>query len=98
MPASVAKPRHADPIANCAFVYTITDSDDASDDFVTGNERQLGLGQIAVDHMQVRAADSAGGDLDQDLAGGRRRRWPFDHDKRLTCRVEHHPLHEAIVL
>jgi len=35
---------------------------------VTGNEWQLGVGQLAVDDVQVRPAESAGADLDEDVA------------------------------
>ena len=42
---------------------------DAADDLVAGNDRQHRVGQVAVHHMQVGAADTAGRHPDTDLAG-----------------------------
>jgi hypothetical protein len=43
------------------------------DDLVAGNDRHFRIGQFAVDHVEVGAADAAGGDFDSDLAGARLR-------------------------
>ena len=41
---------------------------DPADDFVAGDEGEPGLGQFAVNDVQVGPADGAGVDADQDLA------------------------------
>ena len=45
----------------------------STDDLVTGDYRQSGLFQIAVHHMQIRATQTAGADLHQQLIGARLR-------------------------
>ena len=61
--------------------YAITDLDpfnrradrgDGSDDLVSGNDVRLGVGEIAVDHVQVGTADAARGDAYEDVSAFRR--------------------------
>jgi len=58
--ARPAEPRDADAPAG-----RLVDADD----LVAGHERQLRVGQLAVDDVQVGAADPAGADADEQLAG-----------------------------
>jgi hypothetical protein len=41
---------------------------DSADDFMSENERQFGLSQITIDHVQVGATYTAGMYLKQDLS------------------------------
>ncbi len=67
--ASAGKPWNADALADAQRVDTGTERIDAPDDFVAGNDGQLGFRQLAVDHMQVGAADAACAHRDADLSG-----------------------------
>jgi hypothetical protein len=49
---------------------------------VAGHERQLGPLELAVDDMEVGAADAAGGHLEQHLAGPRTGRLDLGRPKR----------------
>ena len=60
-----AEPRDADPVARREALAA---EDDASDDLVTDDERELRVRQLAVDDVQVRAADAAREDLDEHLS------------------------------
>jgi hypothetical protein len=54
---------HAEgPIGGCAF-------DDLADDLVAGNERLMDEGEIALKDVEVGAADSAGEDAEENVAG-----------------------------
>src|SRR5690606_20441158 len=93
MPARSPEPRNADSIADPVTRRTGTDRFDAADDLVTGNERQHRIGQLAIDDVQIRAADGARLDAQQQLAFAglwnrkRTRRKPF------TGLFEHHGPH-----
>ena len=70
--AGPAEPGHADPLARAREPRRPRPrADDVADDLVAGNDRQLRLRQLAVDDVQVGAADGARGDLDQHLPGAR---------------------------
>src|SRR5262245_34701922 len=69
-----AKPRHAD-------ADIVAQGFHAPDDLVTQHERKLRMREIAVEHMKIRAAHAASGDLDEDLVG------PW-HGNRQLCRAE----------
>ncbi len=74
-PAGPAEPRHADPVADLEAIDLRALFDDGADDLVAGDQRQLCLGQFAVDDMQIGAAQCAGAYLQQQLSrtGTRRR-------------------------
>ena len=74
-PAGPVEPRHADPVADREPVGRFPLLDDDADDLVPGNERQLRIGKLAVDDMQICPAHGAGAHRDQQLlrAGMRRR-------------------------
>src|SRR5690606_23917313 len=75
VPARAAEPRDADSVAGPKARGAVADGFDAADDLVTRHERQRGLRQLAVDDMQIRAADGARLDAQQHLARARRRHW-----------------------
>src|SRR5580658_6365453 len=66
MPAGMAEPGHADARAGRErdpFARSL----DPAYDLMPRNDRQLGVGQLAVDDMQIGAADAAGLDAQPNL-------------------------------
>src|SRR5262249_15058372 len=66
--ARPAQPRHADAIADAEAGDIGSDRRDGTDDLVAGDERELRIGQLAVEDVQVRAADRAGVHAQEDLS------------------------------
>lgn len=66
--AGVSQPRDAHSFAHTHAFHACTDGIDAPDDFVSGNDRHLRIGQLAIDHVQVGAAHATGADRDAYLA------------------------------
>ncbi len=64
---------------------------------MAGDERQLRVGQLAVDDVQVGAADPACEHPEQDLARPRLGDLQILEPQRLARRVQHHRPHEVIV-
>ena len=67
-PAGMSEPRHPDALAESETGNACADLRHPADDLVPGHERELRVGQLAVDHMEIGAANPAGRDRDQDLA------------------------------
>ena len=80
--APSVKPRDARP-----------DRCDAADDLVARHDRQLRIGQFAVDHVQIGAANAARRDLDQDFATRRLRNRPLAQNERRVRPVQNHRAH-----
>ena len=68
-----------------------------ADDLVAEDERELRVRQLAVDHVEVGAADAAGRHAQQDLARLRLRFRNLLESQRLAGRVKHHRAHVHIV-
>ena len=62
-------------------------------DLVARHDRQGGLGELAVDHVQIGPADAAGADPDQDLPGTRLRHGQIGEPERRAGPIEQHRLH-----
>ncbi len=88
--AGGAEPGHADAVAGAEALDAGADRGDAADHLVAEDQRQLRLGQVAVGHVQVGAANAAGGDLDQHLAGGGIAEVEAAREQRPARSVEHH--------
>src|SRR5262249_55195161 len=71
-PACASEPWHTDSVAHCESRIH-TSADDSSNDFVARNQRQLRIGQLAIDYMKVGSANSTGINADHHLAGLRLR-------------------------
>src|SRR5919109_2016570 len=69
--ATPAEPGDADAIAEPEALHGFPSLLDCSHDFVTGYERKLWLGQLAINHVKVSAANRAGMNADQNLARAR---------------------------
>ena len=66
---------------------------DAADDFVTGHDRQPGMRQFAIGHMQIGAANPAGLYRHHDFAGACHRSRPLAQHKRRSWALKHHGMH-----
>jgi hypothetical protein len=93
MAASAAQPRNADTSTDGKTGHAATDHVDAADDLVTGDDRQFGIGQVAVDDMKVRAAHAAGANFDADFAIRGLGVRPFNQTKRFPRPFQHHRSH-----
>jgi hypothetical protein len=71
--AGPAEPRDSYSIAGLESFDCFTALNYGSDDFVPGHKRQFRVRQFAIDDVQVRSANGAGGDADQNLSPGRLR-------------------------
>ena len=65
--AGVAEPRNADTLPHVQVLNAGTDRIDPANDLMAGNNRNVRVGQFAVDDMQIGAADAACGHLDANL-------------------------------
>ena len=66
--AGVAEPRNADTLADVQVLDACADGIDPANDLMARDDRNLRVGQFAIDDMQIGAADAAGGDLNPYLA------------------------------
>jgi hypothetical protein len=58
--ATAAQPRHAHALAGSELRNAIPEAGNFADDLVAGYQRQVGMREIAIEHMQIGAADAAG--------------------------------------
>jgi hypothetical protein len=86
----VAEPGNADPLAGPEPVHAATGLRHLADDLVARDERQLRVGQLAIDHVQVGAAHRAGLDPEEDLPGARLRHRQLGKAQRFARSVEKH--------
>ena len=91
--ATVAEPGHADAIADPVRIHSGSERLDHADDLVAGHDGQHRQRQVAIHHVEVRAADGAGQHAQAKLAGARLGQRPMFHPQRLTWAGEHHRLH-----
>ena len=94
--AGMAKPGHADALADLQAADAGAEPVDASDDFMAGNDRDARMGQFAVHHMQIGAADPAGGNFQPDLAGAGEGVGALDGLQRRSDPVQHHGAHKSL--
>ena len=80
MPASSPEPRDADALPDLKRTIAAANHVDATDDFVPGHDRKLGIGQLTIHDMQVGAAHPARGHPHSDFA---------------CCRPRHRLLHQS---
>jgi hypothetical protein len=62
-------------------------------DLVAEHERELRVGELSIDDVQVGTADTAGANAEEDLPGHGCRIGDLGRTKRLARRVEHHRAH-----
>ena len=93
-PVGTAEPGDADALTRGEALAAL---DHARDDLMAGHERQPGLRELPVDDVEIGAADAAGGDLEEHLAGLRLRLGDVLEAQRLALPVEHHRAHGLTV-
>ena len=72
---------------------TFADRFDATDNFVSENQRQFWLRQFAINDVQIRPANRAGGDADENLIRRRLRCSDLSRYERLADFFEQHRAH-----
>src|SRR5215211_281957 len=95
--ARPAQPGHADPVAYREALRPVPRRQHAADDLMTGHERQLRSVELAVDDVQVGAADTAGVHVEQNGAGAGLGVGQVGRAQRLLLAVEDHRAHDASV-
>jgi hypothetical protein len=96
MTATAAKPRHSDPVARRELGDPLTGSFHYTHDLMARYDRQLGVGQVSVDYMQIRPAYAANQDMDQNLPGAWRRFRNIDILQRFTYCFQDHGTHISL--
>ena len=91
--AGRAEPRYADAVADLEPGDPGSDRNDAADDLVPGYDVGLGVLQLAIDHVQIGAADPASGNADQDLPALGGTDVALDLDERPAGPIERHGDH-----
>src|SRR5579863_2022412 len=92
--ARMAGPRHADPVADRKPGDARSQRGHDPDDFVARYQRSLRMSELAVDHMQVGAADAASVNVDQQLTGARLWIGHLQVLQNWRASVEYHGPHE----
>jgi len=91
--AGLSEPGNANALADPAPSHSFADGFDASDYLVPRDERQLDVGEIAIDHMQIGPTNGARFNRDADLAGSRRWKGAFFQLQTGAQCVQNHRLH-----
>src|SRR5206468_6892579 len=92
------EPRDPHPLTDLEALRRLAPGLDAADDLVPRDEWQLRLGELAVDDVEVRAADPAGVDADENLPRPWLGRWQISLAQRLAWSLEQHATHRASIL
>src|SRR5690606_29161889 len=74
LPAGPAEPGHTDALALDEALDLAAERRDRAHDLVAEDQRQLRLGELAVEHVQIRPAHAAAANANQDLVGSRDRK------------------------
>ena len=93
--AGPTQPRDAHPRARRESCDVRAERDDVADDLVAEDERELGIGQLAVGDVQVGAAYAARGDPEQHLVRPGSGLGQARFAQRTPCGVEEHRAHGA---
>ena len=93
--ARPAQPGNADALAKLEAVRRWAQRRYPSHDLVARNERRFRIGQFAIHHVKIGAADRAGAYADQDLAVGRLGHRHLDGTQGLAGRKELHRAHRG---
>jgi hypothetical protein len=76
-------------------LHSVAHRGNSADDLMPDHQRKLRVGQLAVDHVQVGAADAADVNLDEKLARAGRRLWQVRRPQRCARLLEDHRSHTA---
>jgi len=97
-PACAAKPRHPGPLAQCQTVDTRAKRVDAPDDLVSQYQWEVGMGELAIENMQIGAADAAGFHLEPHFARSRGGVRQIAEDQRGVLFFQDHRAHGCLSL
>jgi hypothetical protein len=90
---SPSQPRYADALPHCEPIHAVPSGSHRAYDFMTQDQRQLGLGKITVDYVQIGTADAAGVHSEQELARPRPGVRQSPKPERLSLGFELHRAH-----
>ena len=93
MAACICEPGNADTLSGRQPIYVATSLRDNADYLVSRNNGRLAAGKLAVNHMEVGAANAAGVDLDKNLVRIRFRYGDLDLVQATTRRTQLHGTH-----
>ena len=91
------EPRHADPVADRRAFGALAERVDHADDLMPEDEGQDRFGEVAVDDMEVGAADPADMDAEPHLARARLGVGQLGGAQRRSRTVQHHRAHARSV-
>jgi hypothetical protein len=89
----VSQPWNADALINLQPVHARPDGIDPTDDFMTGNDRQFWVRQLAIHDVQVGPADAARGHAHADLTGSGRTIGKLGPIQGAMQLLQHHRVH-----
>jgi hypothetical protein len=92
-PVGPPEPRDSDAIADGEPARSVAELRYLGDDLMPGDQGKLGIGELAVDHVEVGAAHAAGVDAGEQLALSRARIVELRFAQRLAGLVQHHRVH-----
>ena len=90
-----AEPGDPDPVARHETLGLLPRRAHGADDLVPHHQRQLRLGEVAVEDVEVGAADAAGMNRDLDLAGTGSGLGQLSQPERLPLPLEDHRSHRS---
>ena len=90
---AASQPGYSHPLAGSQACHPRAQAFDGADDLVSRNQRQRGLREFPVHHVQVGAADAAGAHPEQYLAGCRPGHWQLLQAQGFTGRGQYHGAH-----
>jgi hypothetical protein len=93
--AGAPEPGNTDPLPDREAANEGTHGIDPPDDLVPWNHRQLRLGQVAVDDVEVGSTDAASLDPDPNLSRTGRGVGPLDKLERSARPVQYHCVHRC---
>ena len=97
--ARVPEPRNADPIADVQMRHAVTYHVDEADDLMSGDDRDLNGRQVAVDDVEIGAADAARANADDHFAGQRNRNFAITQLERPAARRrQRHGFHRRKII
>ena len=90
-------PRHANAVPDLKAIDSRALGGHDADDFVSGNQRQLGRRQLAVNYVQIGPAHAASPDLEEDLVGSRGGHWKLGEMQWGVRAVQKHGMHRPVL-
>jgi hypothetical protein len=90
-----SQPRDSDAVANVKSLHSFAQPFDPADDFMAGNQGKFGLGQLAIDNVQIGPAYGTRSDAHEHFVRTGISNRHRTSDKWLARGLEDHRVHEA---